>query len=228
MFGEKRLRGVWTLALAMGMAMAATAVAGGPGAVGSLVGSQNATLDGQSPLAHTVLLSGDKLKVADGLAMVTLDHGNRMALGADSEVSFLREANTLTVVMVRGSLSLYLPPDGSGLRVQAGNVTVAPVQGGKVLGEIAVADGMLMVSVNDGSLKIEKDGTTTEIAKGHTMTIATAAAASASPGDARLNELLNHDARFDAESSGRGASAAAMVIAQHHHRHVSPVHHHHH
>ena len=228
MSGKKWLRGAWALAWAM--AIAATAVAGGPEAVGSLVGSRNATLDGQPPLAHTVLLSGDKLTVNDGLAMVTLDRGNRMALGADSEASFLREAKTLTVLMARGSLSLYLPLDGSGLRVKAGDVTVAPVQSEKVLAEIAVAGGMLEVSVNDGSVKIEKDGTTSDVAKGHTMAIATAAAgaaASASPGNSQLKHVLDHEARFDAGSSARGASPAAMVIAQHHHRHVSPVHHHH-
>jgi hypothetical protein len=226
MSGKKWLRGVWTLALAM--AMAATAAAGGPDVVGSLVGSRNATLDGQTPLAHTVLLSGDKLKVTDGLAMMTLDRGNRMALGADSEVSFQREAKMLTVVMAQGILSLYLPPEGSELRVKAGNVTVAPVQGGKVLGDIAVADGMLMVRVNDGLLKIEKDGTTSEVGKGHTMTIPIATAASSSPGNSRLGNVLDRAAHFDVGSSDRGASAAAMVIGQHRHRHVSPVHHHHH
>jgi hypothetical protein len=226
MSGKKWLRGAWSLAWTM--ALAATAAAGGPGAVGSLVGSRNATLDGQPPLSHTVLLSGDKLTVNDGLAMVTLDRGNRMVLGEDSEASFFREAKTLTVLMARGKLSLYHPQDGSGLRVKTGDVTVAPVQGGKALGEIAVADGWLVVTVNDGSLKIEKDGTTSEIARGQTMTITTAAAASASPGNSRLKHVLDRGAPFDAGSSDEGASPAAMVIGQHHHRHVSPVHHHHH
>ena len=104
-------------ALAWLMALASTAAAGGPAVVGSLVGSRNATLDGHAPLPHTVLLSGDKLAVNDGLAMVTLERGNRMVMGQDSEASFLRDTHTLTVLMARGTLSLFHPPDDSGLLV---------------------------------------------------------------------------------------------------------------
>jgi hypothetical protein len=213
-------------ALVFLVALAATA-AGGPDAVGSLVGSRNATLDGQAPLPHTVLLNGDKLAVNDGLAMVALARGNRMVLGQDSEASFLRDAQTLTVLMARGTLSLFHPRDGTGLRVKAGSVIVTPVEGAKTLGEIAVADGLLLVTSKDGSLKIEKDGTTSEVTKGHTMTIATAAAGTAAstlPGNSHLKHVLNHGAPFGFESSAGGASAATVAIAlHHHHRHVSPI-----
>jgi hypothetical protein len=233
MSGKKWLRGAWTLAWAV--AMAATAAAAGPEAVGSLVGSRNATLDGKSPLAHTVLLSGDQLAVNDGLAMVTLDRGNCMYMGEDSEASFFREAKTLTVLVARGNLSLYHPKDGSGLRVKAGDVTVVPAEGGKVLGEIAVADGVLVVTVNEGSVMIEMDGTTSEVAKGHTMTIGTAArgaaasvspsaSPSALPAGSYPKHVLNHRPLAGFRTSAGDASAAAMAIGHHHHRHVSPIH----
>ena len=76
-------------------------MAGGHEAVGSLVGSRSTTLDGQRPLPHTVLLSGDQLQVNDGLALVTLDRGNRMMLGGQAEASFLREAKILTVTIIQ-------------------------------------------------------------------------------------------------------------------------------
>lgn len=219
---------VWGLAWIV--ALAATAAAGGPDAVGSLVGSRNATLDGEKPLPHTVILSGDKLSVRDGLAMVTLDRGNRMVLGAKSEALFLREAKTLTVMMAHGNLSIYHPADGSGLRIKAGVVTVAPADGRKSVGEIALAGGTLLVTAKDGRLKIEKDGTTSEVGKGDTLAIATAArgaAASNLPGNLHLKYAPDHKALSGVGSSAGGASTAALALAlrhHHHHRHVSPIH----
>lgn len=209
--------------------LAATAAAGGPHAVGSLVGSRDATLDGQRPLPHTVLLSGDKLRVNDGLAMVTLKQGNRLVMGEKSEASVLREAKALTVMMAHGNLSVYHPPDATGVRIKAGGVTVAPVDGRKTQAEIALADGILVVTAKDGALKVEKDGATSEVAKGHTLTIAIAAAgtaASSLPGNLHQKYGAKHEAHFAAGSSAGGNSAAALALALHHrhHRHVSPIH----
>jgi hypothetical protein len=211
------------------VALAATAMAGGPDVVGSLVGSRNATLDGERPLPNTVLLGGDKLQVNDGLAMVTLERGNRVALGGQSEASFLREAGVVTVLMNRGSLSLYHPQAGSSFTVKVGDVTIAPAGGPGTLGEVALAGGTLVVTAKDGSLNVEEDGATRKVAKGYTMTIAPAArgaSASASPGNPRVNYVRNNRASLGFGSSGgaAGAAAFAFVLQDHHHPHVSPIH----
>ncbi len=217
MAGKKWFRGVWALAWAM--ALAATAAGGGPDAVGSLVGSRNATLDGHAPLPHTVLLSGDQVAVNNGLAMVTLDRGNRMILGSDSEAVFLREARTLTVQMARGNLSLYHPADGSRLRINAGDVIVAPAGEPRTLGEISLANGLLVVTARDGSLKVEKDGATREVEKGHTLTVATTAgpapkATGTGFPSARPDFSRQMGVVAGATSGGGGAILASMALTR--------------
>jgi hypothetical protein len=225
MSGKKWFRGVWALAWAM--ALAAIAAAGGPDPVGSLVGSRNATLDGQAPLPHTVLLSDDQVAVNNGLAMVTLDRGNRMLLGRDSEAVFLREAHTLTIRMARGNLSLYHPADGSRLRIKAGDVIVAPAGEPWTLGEISLANGLVVVTTRDGSLKVEKDDATREVEKGHTLTVA-ATAGSASKAtsqgfpSARPDFSRQTGVVVGATSGGAGAILASMALTRSG-RQVSPV-----
>ena len=63
----------------------------GPLPIGSIVGSQNAALDGQQALPNTTVLSGDTLRVDDGVAMVTL-----RVVGQDSNASFLQHAGDVT------------------------------------------------------------------------------------------------------------------------------------
>jgi ferric-dicitrate binding protein FerR (iron transport regulator) len=152
-----------------------------PVAIGSLKGSRNAMLDGQAPLPDTTMLSGDRLQVNDGLAMVTLDQGNRMILGRETEASFVRDDSGVTVALTRGNVSLYHPASGAGFRVKVGDVTVAPSQGFKTFGEVAMVDGLLLVTAKDGALQVEKAGTSKEVSAGKTITIATTAARAPAP-----------------------------------------------
>jgi len=201
------------------MALAATATAGGADAVGSLVGSRNATLDGYAPLPHTVLLSGDQVAVKEGLALMTLERGNRMILGRDSEAVFLREAGLLTVRMARGNLSVYHAPDGSTLRIKAGDVIVAPAGGPGALGEITLGHGLLVVTARDGRLKVEKEGATREVEEGHTLTVAATssrtpkAAAPAIP-SARPDFSHQTGVVAGAASGGAGATLASIALTR--------------
>lgn len=167
----KRNRFDTALLLFVSMGLTLTIAFGGAMPVGALMGSTNATIDGQVPLPHTTLLSGDNLEVRNGLAAISLEQGNRMILGRETEASFLREADAVTVSLSQGNLSLYHPQTSSTFRVRAGDVTVAPAKGYRTLGDIAMADGMLMVTARDGVLQVEKAGTTQEVAKGKTITI---------------------------------------------------------
>ena len=88
-------------ALACVLAMAAAPLAGGVHSVGSLVGSRKATLDGRTPLPHTAVLSGDRLRVNDGLAVVTLARGTRIILGRESDATFWRKPGALSPAIRR-------------------------------------------------------------------------------------------------------------------------------
>jgi hypothetical protein len=171
MIRRKAATFVWTMAWML--ALTSTVAIGSPMPLGSLLGSKNATLDGQAPLPHTTLLEGDNLRVDEGLAMVTLDQGNRMVLGRQTRASFLREADAVIVSLTQGNLSLYHPQAGRPFRIKAGDVTVSPSKGYRTLGQVAMVDGLLAVTAKDGALQVEKNGAIQEVSKGKTITIAT-------------------------------------------------------
>lgn len=159
------------LLIFVSMLLTVTVGIGGSMPVGALMGSKNVTIDGQVPLPHTTLLSGDSLQVRNGLAVVTLDQGNRMLLGRETEASFLRDADAVIISLSQGSLSLYHPQASRMFRVKAGEVTVAPMQDSQTLGELAMADGFLTVTAKDGTLQVEKAGATQKVTKGNTIKI---------------------------------------------------------
>jgi hypothetical protein len=204
-------RGRWfgVLVLFTGMVGLIPAMAS-PITIGSLVGSKNATLDGQAPLANTTVLSGDRLQVNDGLALVALNQGNRMILGQETEASFLREADGVTVSLARGGVQLYHPASSMGFQVKVGNVTVAPAQGYKTLGEIAMVDGLVVVTAKNGKLRVDGNGSTQEVSEGKTITLP------ANPADAPVpnpagNRHLNRK-KITALILIAGAGAATAIV----------------
>jgi len=164
--------------------------------VGALMESRNTTVDGKNPLPNTTLLSGEHLQVKDGLALVTLDQGNRMVLGSETEASFLKGAKAVTISLSGGSLALYHPQASSSFRIRAGAVTVSPAKGYKTVGELAMADGALMVTAKDGVLQVEKSGISQQVTPGKTITIATPAGSAPEPdpnGHPHLKHIFNHE-----------------------------------
>jgi hypothetical protein len=150
---------------------------GGSAAVGSIAGSRNATLSGEALVANTTVFSGDKLQVRDGVAVVALDQGNRMVFGRETEASFLREAKDVTVLLSRGNVSMYHPGASVGVEVKAGGATVRPVAGYLTRGEVAMLDGSLVVTAKEGTLQVERQGRTEQVAEGKTVTLPVTAAA---------------------------------------------------
>lgn len=202
------------LALIGAMGLAAAVALGSPVAIGSLVGSKNATLDGQVPLPRSTVLNGDNLQVNnDGLAMVALDQGNRMVLGRGTKASFTRDAEGVMVSMTSGNMSLFHPQASKTFRVKTGDVTVLPVPGYKTLGELAMVNGLLVVTAKDGALQVEKAGTTKKVIKGQTITIATTADRAPTPvppGNRHIKHILNHKALI---ILGVGAEAGGVIAA---------------
>lgn len=194
--------------------LAATVALGSPVAIGSVVGSKNATLDGAAPLPHSTVLTGDNLQVYnDGLAMVALDHGNRMVLGRGTKASFTRDAEGVMVSMTSGNMSLFHPQTSKTFRVKTGDVTVLPMPGYKTLGELAMVDGLLVVTAKDGALQVEKGNTTKRVVKGQTITIATTADRAPTPAPPPGKEHLKH-VPLTTILVGIGAAAATLGIIE--------------
>lgn len=194
--------------------LAVTVALGSPEPVGLLMVSKNATLDGQPPLSYTTLLSGDRLQVADGVAMLTVEQQNHLMLGKDTDASLSRGENGVTVSLSHGIVALEHPQASETFQVKVGDVTVTPSKGFRSLGEIASTDGLLMVSAKNGALQVEHDGSMSEVAEGKTITIPTAAGASTPYPQG--NRHLKHIWRMSPEMLlilGLAAEAAGLAIA---------------
>lgn len=189
--------------------MASTAFAGTT-AIGSVVGSKNATLDGVPAVPRSVVFNGDSLQVnSGGIAMVALDRGNRMVMGRGTEASFKEDAEGVMVSMARGNMSLFHPNVSKTFRVRTGDVTVAPEPGYKTLGELAMVDGLLVVTAKDGALQVEKSGTTRKVTQGKTITISTTAARAPVPVPPPGNR---HIKRVATTAIAIGIAATAVTI----------------
>ncbi|MEJ2007956.1 MAG: hypothetical protein P8Z30_07335 [Acidobacteriota bacterium] len=215
MIGRIGLTSLITMVAALGLTAATVAGASLP--VGSLVGSRNASLDGHVLLPHTTLLNGDNLQVNnDGLAVLALDHGNRMILGCGTAASFTRGARGVTVAMSSGNVSLFHPQASQTFRVTTGDVTVTPAHGYRTTGEIALVNGLLVVTAKEGRLQVEKAGTTKEVTRGKTIAIATTAGRTptpAPPGNPHVRHIISHKALFYVGVGAGAVGLTAVTIA---------------
>jgi len=179
----------------------------GSAVVGSVAGSLNATVGGQALVPNTVIFSGDSLQVRDGAAVIALENGNRMALGRETEASFVRETNAVEVVLGQGDVSMYQADQRTGLKVKAGDYEVAPAGAYKTLGEVAMLNGVVTVTSKEGTLKVAGAGRTVEVAQGKTLTLGTKTARAPQTGGSQTLGG-NTDVLLDA-----GALAAGVVAA---------------
>src|SRR5712692_10321398 len=165
--------------------VAAGPVFAGSAVIGSVAGSMNSTMDGQALAPNTTVFSGDSLEVNDGVAVVAVEKSSRMVFGGQTAVSFLRDANGVTVFLSHGSVSMYHPQEGVPLRIKVGELSVAPAQGFKTLGEVAMVGGSVVITAKEGSLRVEGNGSAVEVAKGKTITLPAASARAANPSPAK-------------------------------------------
>lgn len=202
------IRKIFVLISAIGLA--ATVAFGSSAAVGSLVGSKNVTLDGQMALPRSTVLNGDRLLVKnDGLALVALQYGNRMVLGTGTMATFTKGTEGVMVSMTSGNMSLFHPQASKTFRVKTGNVTVLPLPGYKTLGELAMVNGLLVVTAKDGALQVEKAGATKKVIKGQTITVSTAADRAPTPVPPSSRRHLKHISATDVLI---GVGATALTI----------------
>ena len=152
--------------------VAVAPVFAGSAVVGSVAGTMNATVGGQTLLPNTTLFSGDSLQVKDGVAVVALGNASRMVFGRDTVASFLRESDEVTVLLGQGSISVFHDVSGAPVRMKIGDVSVVPVSGFKTLGEVAMLNGVVVVTAKDGALRVDEgNGKVVNVAKGKTITV---------------------------------------------------------
>jgi len=152
--------------------VAVAPVFAGSAVVGSVAGTMNATVGGQTLLPNTTLFSGDSLQVKDGVAVVALGNASRMVFGRDTVASFLRESDEVTVLLGQGNVSVFHDVSGTPVRMKIGDVSVVPVSGFKTLGEVAMLNGVVVVTAKDGAMRVDEgNGNVVNVAKGKTLTV---------------------------------------------------------
>ncbi len=205
---KKHIVGTLVMLLLLGVVAAAPLYAGSA-VVGSVAGSLNATVGGQALAPNTVIFSGDSLQVKDGAAVIALDNGNRMALGRDTEASFLREANAVEVMLAHGNVSIYQSDQRTALAVKAGDYEIAAAGGYKTLGEVAMLNGVVTVTSKQGALKVTGAGQTVQVAQGKSITLSTRTSRTPAPQTGGSQKLgSSTDTLLEA-----GALAAGVVAA---------------
>jgi len=152
-------------------AVATVPALAGSAVIGSVAGSMNATIGGQSLLPNTTIFSGDSLQVRDGVAVVAVGNNSRVIFGRDTIASFLRDTNEVTVLLSQGNVSMLHPNEGTPVRVKAGEIFITPAPGFKTLGEVAMLNGSVVVTAKEGALQVEDHGATKNVAKGQTIVI---------------------------------------------------------
>jgi hypothetical protein len=144
---------------------------GGSAAIGTIAGSLDAKVGGEAIQPNTVMFSGDTLRVADGAAVVAMKTGSRVVLGQRTAASFLKGSNEVTVLLEQGSVSIYHPGSAEPLRLQLGGLSVGPAKGFNTLGDVAMLNGMAVITAKQGMLRLEGNGSAVEVRKGRTIAV---------------------------------------------------------
>jgi hypothetical protein len=95
-----------------------------------------------------------------------------MVFGRDTVASFLRESDEVTVLLGQGNVSVFHDVSGTPVRMKIGDVSVVPVSGFKTLGEVAMLNGVVVVTAKDGAMRVDEgNGNVVNVAKGKTLTV---------------------------------------------------------
>jgi hypothetical protein len=210
-----------SLVVALAVSLGALSLLAGSAVVGSVAGSSNATLGGKALEPNTTLFSGDSLAVKDGAAVVALGSGSRMVFGRETEATFMREADTVTVTLKEGNVSMYQPATGTAVRVKIGALTIEPGKGYATEGDVAMLDGAVIVTAKSGTLKVADGKRAQDVKSGQTITIPKAAggpqggAPAAAGGSATSEGKFTPSNILEAIAAGGGATAAVTGILNH-------------
>src|SRR5713226_5001037 len=107
----------------------------GSAVIGSVAGSMTSSVGGQPLLSNSVIFSCDTPRVKDGATVVAMSSGSRLVFGRETEASFLKDGNEVTVLLGQGNVSVFDPASSASLRVKTNDLSIAPTKGFKTLGE---------------------------------------------------------------------------------------------
>ena len=169
MWEVKRLRWIFFL-VTVGFIAGAPAFAGSA-VVGTLAGSQNATVEGLSPQPSSTIFAGQHLQVKDGAAVVATGGGARMVFGRNTNASFPSVQDGVAVQLEQGDVALYIPSGNASVRVNAGTVLVTPVSGFPTICQLAMRGDFVGVVSKKGSLRVEGNGAPIDVPEGGNITI---------------------------------------------------------
>lgn len=202
----------------MVMLVAAWPALAGTAVVGEAVAGKNASVGSESVIPGYTIFSGDNLSVGNGSAIVSLGRGSRMVFGENTAAGFERQADEVTALLNRGSVSVYHPVDDpTAVRLQVGNLSIAAAPGFKTLGEVAMAGSALLVTTNEGLLRVEGTGQTVEVPKGKTVRFEARKRVERAPQTAGGAQRYGSDKDliFDIIAAGAAAAALGWVIETH-------------
>jgi len=142
-------------------------------ALGTIAGAVNATVSGEAIQPDTVVFSGDTLQIGDRGAVVVMTRGNRVVFGQRTAASFRKGSNEVAVLLQGGNLSMFHPTSAESLCVRLGPLSVSPMKGFNTLGDVALLNGVAVVTAKEGKLRLEKNGSVVEVRTGQTVTVST-------------------------------------------------------
>ena len=151
--------------------VSAAPIFAGSAALGTVAGSLNASVSGQALLPNSTVFNGDQLQVNDGAAVIALANGSRMTLGSETQAQFFKQSDGVAVTLAKGNVSMYHPAKGSNLAVNVQKWSITPGQGYKSVGEVAMLNGAVIVTAKEGSLHVQGNGRTLDVAQGKTITL---------------------------------------------------------
>lgn len=181
----------------------------GSAAIGTVAGSLNATVGGQTLLANGTIFSGDQLQVNNGAAVIALANGSRMTLGSDTQAQFLEATSGVTVALNKGNVSMFHPAQGSAVAVSAEDYSITPGKGYKTVGEVAMLNKAVIVTAKEGTLHVVGNGRALDVAQGKTVTLTPKNAAMPQTGTSQKLVAGN----TGLEAGALGAAAVAAVLA---------------
>jgi len=193
-------------ALLMGAVATVPALAGSA-VIGSVAGSMNATVGGQSLLPNTTIFSGDSLQVRDGVAVIAVGNSSRVIFGRETVASFLRDSNEVTVLLSQGSVSMLHPNEGTPVRVKAGAISITPAAGFKSIGQVAMLNGSVVITAKEGALQVDDHGATKNVAKGQTIVLSPKTA------DSKGGACCGGGGNTALEVAAIGAGGVAAILA---------------
>jgi hypothetical protein len=135
--------------------------------IGVVTESSQASIGGSLALRGQTVLSGDRLLVGEGAAIILLAPATRVILRRDTEVSFQRTRDGAAVALLaRGDLSFSHNGGNPQIQVRTGNVTIRPASRLRTQGIVTVEDGALTIAAASGSVRVEGAGQTMDLPEG--------------------------------------------------------------